>query len=836
MKSLMKSFVACAALCGFAAVGSAADWTYADGKITEVVTDGATPWVLNVADSSLGEGLRVGGSSSFGNAVASVGSHETIDLSGTVSDGTTVYTIVEIGGQSFRGRTDFTGVVLPETLRKIVNGAFCQCSRLSSVTPMLPDSLEYLGAHAFTGCSALKVDVVLRNKDLELPEYSPDFNYNTFTSSGILSVDLSESGVTQTPLAFVRACPNLKWVKYPKTLVAVGGGSHYGCSSLMEIQFNSFPTWGGDVFGSTPAYSTGSRITYPANNPDWLDYVTRKTGLTLWANASTANQNTYNQAFPDGPTPVGYAMVATSDPASSSSYSGSKWLVPIESETSTCELAVTGDPGLKIGSVTPNYGNVGTVDEPVAFSVANECAINGDQVYRCLGYKIGKLNGTDVEYGELVEELSGTFDPAGKNGNYYICWVWELEAHRVAFQAFPTHLGVVAIDEPCFRDFTGFYPVGQPITVRATPADGVVFERWYNDVPAGRGADNPLVLTIDAPKTILPYFSGKWVLNDDANPTSMTDGYWTFPVSGTRDALSVGRTSAGLATLVDLRKGVEGGGTITAIAEAWFSGSAAVAEVRFPDTMKVVPKDAFRQCSSIQKVILPSKVEAIGNAAFYYCQNLTNVEPLLPHSVTSIESSAFCDCPQLTGDLVLSNPRLWLEGANATGTGDYSTFRASGFLSVDLARTRLEVPLNAMFRQCPNLTCVKFPKTLKQLSDYGMFYYCSKLKDIQFRSWLTDFGTAHTDAFGGTPSGYGARIVYPKGDPGWAAYIEELKASNNFTAWEDAGNNTNTYLSAFPDGWKPVGYSIIHKGKPYGNVGKWLVPRSFGVGTMVIVR
>ena len=115
-------------------------------------------------------------------------------------------------------------------------------------------------------------------------------------------------------------------------------------------------------------------------------------------------------------------------------------------------------------------------------------------------------------------------------------------------------------------------------------------------------------------------------------------------------------------------------------------------------------------------------------------------------------------------------------------------------------------------------------------------YSCSKLKDVQFRSWPADFGTTHTDAFGGTPSGYGARIVYPKGDPNWAAYIEELKAANNFTAWEDAGDNTNTYLSAFPDGWKPVGYSIIHKGMPYGNVGKWLVPRSFGVGTMVLVK
>ena len=62
------------------------------------------------------------------------------------------------------------------------------------------------------------------------------------------------------------------------------------------------------------------------------------------------------------------------------------------------------------------------------------------------------------------------------------------------------------------------------------------------------------------------------------------------------------------------------------------------------------------------------------------------------------------------------------------------------------------------------------------------------------------------------------------------------KANNNFVAWEDAGDATNTYLNAFADQWKPVGYIVVHKGERWGNVGKWFVPHNFNAGMKVLVR
>ena len=227
------------------------------------------------------------------------------------------------------------------------------------------------------------------------------------------------------------------------------------------------------------------------------------------------------------------------------------------------------------------------------------------------------------------------------------------------------------------------------------------------------------------------------------------------------------------------------------------------------------------------KMTLAVGAALAGTAAFADCSEMTSMTPLLPATLRHIGWAAFCRCSKLRGDLVVRNRRATAEGNWNSGTYTDATFYKCGLDSADFSNARgMTVIPKGFVRESPNLRVVKYPKTVQYLGKDGSHYACSKLADIQFQSWPQNFAT-ETDAFGGTPGSYKGRIVYPAGDPGWEAYIAEQKQAGNFTAWKDAGNNTNTYLSAFPDGWKPVGYSIIHKGTTYGNVGKWLVPHNF---------
>ena len=61
--------------------------------------------------------------------------------------------ITIIPSEGLSKRTDFTEVVLPNTLTCIDNGAFLRCTRLATLD--LPGALAYIGHNAFTGCSAI---------------------------------------------------------------------------------------------------------------------------------------------------------------------------------------------------------------------------------------------------------------------------------------------------------------------------------------------------------------------------------------------------------------------------------------------------------------------------------------------------------------------------------------------------------------------------------------------------------------------------------------------------------------------------------------------------------
>ena len=55
--------------------------------------------------------------------------------------------------------------------------------------------------------------------------------------------------------------------------------------------------------------------------------------------------------------------------------------------------------------------------------------------------------------------------------------------------------------------------------------------------------------------------------------------------------------------------------------------------------VKVINKRAFKGCSNLTSIIIPSGVTSIGSEAFKSCSSLTSIS--IPDSVTSIEERAF---------------------------------------------------------------------------------------------------------------------------------------------------------------------------------------------------
>lgn len=127
--------------------------------------------------------------------------------------------LVEIGGTSIRnykqrwngeegvfGRCySLTSIVLPDTLTEIGDGAFSECISLESIR--LPKQLETLGSQVFEYCQSL------------------------------ISIDIPEGTKTIWDGAFYN-CTALKAIKLPTSLVEIGSHAFYGCSSLESIDMS----------------------------------------------------------------------------------------------------------------------------------------------------------------------------------------------------------------------------------------------------------------------------------------------------------------------------------------------------------------------------------------------------------------------------------------------------------------------------------------------------------------------------------------------------------------------------------------------------------------------
>ena len=126
-------------------------------------------------------------------AFANVSGLKTIIIPGTVK---------EIGTNAFTNNADLTRVVLEEGIEIIGDEAFKQCSNLETIE--LPESLVSIGEGAFQDCSKLN--------DVTIPSKITVINRYTFYS-----------------------CINLQDIIFPEVLQKIEEGAFYSCNQLNDI-------------------------------------------------------------------------------------------------------------------------------------------------------------------------------------------------------------------------------------------------------------------------------------------------------------------------------------------------------------------------------------------------------------------------------------------------------------------------------------------------------------------------------------------------------------------------------------------------------------------------
>ena len=152
-----------------------------------------------------------------------------------------------------------------------------------------------------------------------------------------------------------------------------------------------------------------------------------------------------------------------------------------------------------------------------------------------------------------------------------------------------------------------------------------------------------------------------------------------------------------------------------------------VTEVIIPNSMTTIGSCAFCGCTGLTSVGIPNSVTTIGNSAFRACKGLTSVS--IPNSVKTIGSSAFLGCTGLTS---VSIP-------NSVKTIRYYTFLGcTGLTSVSIPNSVTSIEYRA-FENCTNLTSVSIPNSVKTI-DWATFYGCTGLTSINIPNSVTTIG------------------------------------------------------------------------------------------------
>ena len=234
-----------------------------------------------------------------GNIVFNKDKTELISYSNASGDITIPDGVKKIRDGAFENCSGLTSVTLPDSVTFIGDVAFADCSSLTSV--VIPESVTSIGKEAFGGCGSLS--------SVTIPDSVTSIGDSAFSYCNSLTSVAIGDGVTSIGDDTFYMCENLTSVAIPDSVTSIGAYAFYGCDSLESVHISDLTAWSNIEFEN----SSANPLCYGAKlylNGDLAEFTVTfdVTGGILTGEVSQIVTSGERVVEPDTPFKTGYGF------------------------------------------------------------------------------------------------------------------------------------------------------------------------------------------------------------------------------------------------------------------------------------------------------------------------------------------------------------------------------------------------------------------------------------------------------------------------------------------------------------------------------------------------